>query len=66
MTKQTKYVVTAPKSPGAQPSAVAECATIAEARRAARPFASRKDLSGQDVRIERPDGMLVEYAGPSR
>lgn len=33
---------------------------------ALRAFRDRRDLCGQDVRIERPDGTLVEYAGPSR
>jgi hypothetical protein len=62
----SKYTVTAPKTPGAQPAEVAAVRTLAEARRAARPFASRPDLKGQDVRINRADGSLVEYAGPSR
>jgi hypothetical protein len=62
----TKYTVTAPKTPGAQPTEVAVVRTLADARRAARPYKSRPDLAGQDVRINHADGSLVEYAGPSR
>lgn len=60
-----KYVVTAPKTPGATPSGQ-PAATLAEARKIAATYLDRRDLRGQDVRIERPDGRLVEYAGPAR
>lgn len=59
------YRVTAPATPGATPSS--ELAyTLTEARRLAAKFRYRRDLTGQDVRIERLDGQLVEYAGPAR
>lgn len=61
----SRYQVTAPKTPGATPSSQ-PAATLAEARKIAKAFAGRRDLTGQDVRIERADGQLVEYAGPSR
>jgi hypothetical protein len=59
------YAVTAPKTPGATPSSQ-PAATLADARRIARTFRDRRDLAGQDVRIEHSDGRLVEYAGPAR
>ena len=61
----TKYTVSAPKTPGASPSAH-PAKTLAEARKIAKTFADRRDLKGQDVRIEKADGSLVEYAGPAR
>jgi len=61
------YVVTAPKTPGATPVALATCSTLREARREARRVSQdRPDLKGQDVRIDRQDGSLVEYAGTGR
>lgn len=61
------YEITAPKTPGATPSVVATATTLSAARKSARYFSrDRRDLSGQDVRINRPDGSLVEYAGPTR
>lgn len=60
----TKYQVTAPATPGAQPTVIGAADTLSDARRIAKPLRARPDLSGQDVRIERPDGQLVEYAGP--
>lgn len=61
-----KYVITAPSTPGAQPTVQGEFATLRTARAAAQKLSGRRDLKGQDVRIERPDGQLVEYAGPAR
>lgn len=59
-----KYIVTAPATPGATPSVVSTHATLTAARKSAVGFSrGRRDLRGQDVRIERPDGALVEYAG---
>ena len=60
----SKYAVTAPTTPGADPSRT-PAATLAEARMIARQYRHRRDLRGQDVRIERADGQLVEYAGPA-
>lgn len=61
------YVVTAPSTPGATPTTQATCGTLREARREARSLScDRADLAGQDVRIERADGSLVEYAGTGR
>lgn len=61
----SKYNVSAPKTPGATPSNH-PAASMAQARKIAKTFANRPDLKGQDVRIERADGQLVEYAGPAR
>ena len=58
-----KYLVTAPSTPGATPTSQS-VHTLRDARRIARTFRDRRDLRGQDVRIERADGRLVEYAGP--
>lgn len=60
-----QYTVTAPKTPGSQPSVVGTARRIADARKLAKPYQSRRDLTHQDVRIER-DGKLAEYAGPVR
>ena len=62
----TKYEVMTRKTPGAAPTVVASAATLRDARREAARYADRRDLCGQDVRIQRPDGSLVEYAGPAR
>ncbi len=60
----SKYNVSAPKTPGATPSVIAGADTLRAARREAKAFrAGRRDLHRQDVRIEREDGSLVEYAG---
>jgi hypothetical protein len=61
-----RYRVTAPSTPGAVATEQARCVTLVAARRAAKRFAQRKDLNNCDVRIERADGVLVEYAGPNR
>lgn len=61
----SKYIITAPSTPGAAPSEQGQANTISAARDAARKL-WRPWLRGQDVRIERPDGELVEYAGPAR
>ena len=61
----SKYFVSAPKTPGATPTRLA-AASLPEARKIAKTFAGRRDLKGQDVRIERDTGALVEYAGPPR
>lgn len=61
------YTITMPKTPGAQPVAVATATKLADARKQAKSLSrDRRDLKGQDVRIERTDGSLVEYAGPAR
>lgn len=60
-----KYTVNAPKTPGAAATAIA-AGTLVEARKIAKQFYGRRDLKRQDVRIERADGTLVEYAGPAR
>ena len=57
-----RYQVTAPATPGATPTSQL-AATLAQARQIARTFRDRRDLRGQDVRIERLYGRLVEYAG---
>lgn len=61
----SKYIVTAPKTPGATPTGQT-ANTLADARKIAKSFQDRRDLKGQDVRIERDNGQLVEYAGPAR
>lgn len=62
-----KYIVTYPATPGATPSTQSTHTNLRDARTAANRGAShRRDLNGQDVRIERPNGRLVEYAGPPR
>lgn len=67
-TTNTKgYVISMPATPGATPREVARPQTLREARVIARKLShDRRDLVGQDVRIERHDGSLVEYAGPAR
>ena len=65
MTTET-YTVIAPMTPGATPTVYATTQTLREARAAAAAFAQqRRDLTYQDVRIERA-GTRVEYAGPAR
>lgn len=60
-----KIYVRMPPAPGATPSLYpAESLEVAR-RLARRLIADRPDLRGQDVRIERTDGQLIEYAGPS-
>lgn len=64
--QQRLYAVWMPATPGAGMSAVAECSTLAEARRVARERrADRPDLTWQDVQIHGKASGL-EYAGPSR
>ena len=67
--------IVAPTTPGAAPVAQSTHMSLREARIVARlEWGWRKDLRGQDVRIERylPDGRaferaeFVEYAGPCR
>ena len=65
MNKSARYAVSAPRTPGAAHTST-QAATLAEARKISKEFSSRRDLSRQDVRIERNDGSLVEYAGPAR
>lgn len=64
MMSKSKYFVIAPKVPGAVPSSQ-DAATLAEARKIAKSFGDRRDLTWQDVRIER-NGKIIEYAGPPR
>lgn len=60
------YQIQTRTTPGATPSIVASTKTLAEARKVARTYSDRRDLTNQDVRIQREDGQLVEYAGPNR
>jgi hypothetical protein len=61
-----KFNVSAPETPGAA-SSNHFAKTLREARKIAKEFSRRRDLTYQDVRIEKlPTGMLVEYAGPFR
>jgi len=58
------YTLTAPATPGATPTVASTHSTLESARAAARTLSrGRPDLRGQDVRIDREDGSLVEYAG---
>jgi len=58
------YTLTAPATPGAPPSIISTHVTLRAARFAAHSLSrGRPDLRGQDVRINREDGSLVEYAG---
>lgn len=60
------YVVMAPSTPGATPTAQGTYATHEAAYAAARDrFAARPDLRGIDVEIRR-HGHRVAFAGPSR
>lgn len=64
--KTTKtYEVTAPKTAGSIATVIGTATKIADARKIAAQFDGRRDLTRQDVRIERA-GELVEYAGPAR
>jgi hypothetical protein len=61
-----KINVTAPETPGATPTNHF-CNTLREARKIAKGYKSRRDLTWQDVRIEKAaTGQLIEYAGPPR
>lgn len=57
-TQTSRYTITADRER-------AQAATLREARAAARRMWQPRHTY-QDVRIERADGSLVEYAGPSR
>lgn len=61
-----KYAVSTRMTPGSAMMVVSGHHTLTEARKAAREYRNRKDLTWQDVRIERADGSLVAYAGPCR
>lgn len=63
-----KYSVEAPTTPGARPTIQSTHKTLAEARKSAKRFQSRRDLKRSDVRIGNmlEGGKLVEYAGPPR
>lgn len=53
--------------PGSKFEVVGTASNILEARKIAKTFAGRKDLTFQDVMIrDSSNGELVEYAGPSR
>ena len=53
--------------PGARPLVQSRHDTLREARRAAALIRrQRPDLTYPDVRIDRADGSVVEYAGPTR
>src|SRR5437868_7118130 len=53
--------VSAPSTPGAEPSAI-PATDMADAERIAETFAHRRDLVWQSVRIERLDGTLIKHA----
>ncbi len=59
-----KYRISAPSTPGSRPTIQGAHGNLRDARRSACLFNDRNDLTYQDVRIERADGHLVEYAGP--
>ena len=61
----TTLEVIAPATPGARPSVIGTARNIREARKLAKPYQSRKDLTYQDVRIAK-GGRHVEYCGPAR
>ena len=61
------YIITAPTTPGSRPSTIGTASTLRDARRIAVAVSrDRRDLAGQDVRIEYRDGRLAEYAGVGR
>jgi hypothetical protein len=60
-----RYRVVAPPTPGGAPRQ-GPPVTLREARVIGRSYAIRADLTYQDVRIERINGDLYEYAGPCR
>lgn len=62
---RTGYLMSAPSTPGARPTH-SYVSDLAAARARAASCDERRDLRYTDVRIERLDGSLVEYAGPSR
>jgi len=67
MKKLAKYNISYPLTPGAAPSIAEQNVSLREARKiAAHVAARRRDLTYQDIRLERADGTLVEYAGPAR
>ncbi len=61
-----RYYVLAPATPGAAPTVLHAADRIRDARTLASQLDDRGDLTYQDVRIERRDGSLVEFAGPAR
>lgn len=62
-----RYDIRMPKTPGATPSVVYSTTTLRDARLRCKALReSRRDLKGQDIRIETTEGQLVEYAGPAR
>ena len=61
----TTLEVIAPATPGARPSVIGTARTIREARKLAKPYQTRKDLTYPDVRIAK-GGRHVEYCGPAR
>jgi len=66
MTMVTKYQINTRSIPGAQMTTQGRTSALRDARRIASEYRDRRDLTWQDVRIERTDGSLVEYAGPAR
>lgn len=67
MTMDSKtYQISYPRTPGGAQIVQQRGLTLRQVRAHARLCARRRDLTLQDVRIERPDGSLVEYAGPCR
>ena len=64
-----RYELSAPEIPGAAPTVVASYPSIVDARFAAERFQGRRDLTYQDVRIDktgRSFSKFVEYCGPTR
>ena len=67
MLRYNLYQIRYPRTPGSDPSVNGYADCIGDARRLAIAYtADRKDLRYHDVRIERLDGRLQEYAGPYR
>lgn len=62
--KTATYTVSAPTTPGQQPSIIGWAKTLRDARKIAKA-AAMPSLTYQDVRIDR-GSVLVEYAGPCR
>jgi hypothetical protein len=65
MLRYNLYQIRYPRTPGSEPSVNGYADCIRDARSHAIVYtASRRDLRYRDVRIERLDGRLQEYAGP--
>ena len=62
--KNAKYTITAPRTPGQQPTTIGTASTLRDARKIAKA-AAMPSLTYQDVRID-CGSVLVEFAGPCR